>query len=234
MSDMTRTEREDLQRLIRQREKVLKSTAKLRSAELLADFENQMGQQYSFDQDEVWRKATEAADREVKKCQAQIEARCAELGIPQQFAPKLAYHWYSRGENAFKERRVELRKMATAQIEAIEKKAITEIELRSVEAQTQLAVAGLTSEAARSFVDKLPAIAVLMPKLSFAELAGEASPPVAGQLISPNAMRQRRYRERQALRDATSPLRNAFPGQEGGPATPLGAALDAISKDRSL
>ena len=33
---------EDLQRLIRQREKVQKSAAKLRSAELLADFENQM------------------------------------------------------------------------------------------------------------------------------------------------------------------------------------------------
>jgi len=40
---MTRGEREDLQRLIRQREKVLKSAAQQRSAELLADFENQMG-----------------------------------------------------------------------------------------------------------------------------------------------------------------------------------------------
>jgi hypothetical protein len=40
---MTRHERDDLQRLVRQREKVLKSAAKQRSAELLADFENQMG-----------------------------------------------------------------------------------------------------------------------------------------------------------------------------------------------
>jgi hypothetical protein len=52
---MTKGEREDLQRLVRQREKVLKSAAKQRSADLLADFENQMGQEYSFDQDEVWR-----------------------------------------------------------------------------------------------------------------------------------------------------------------------------------
>jgi hypothetical protein len=47
---MTRAEREDLQRLVRQREKVLRSGVKQRSAELLADFENQMGSEYSFDQ----------------------------------------------------------------------------------------------------------------------------------------------------------------------------------------
>jgi hypothetical protein len=40
---ISKAEREDLQRLIRQREKVMKSAAKQRSAELLADFENQMG-----------------------------------------------------------------------------------------------------------------------------------------------------------------------------------------------
>ena len=54
---MTKGEREDLQRLVRQREKVLKAAARQRSAELLADFENQMGQEYSFDHDEVWEKA---------------------------------------------------------------------------------------------------------------------------------------------------------------------------------
>jgi hypothetical protein len=46
---MSKGEREDLQRLVRQREKVLRSAAKQRSAELLADFEDQMGAQYAFD-----------------------------------------------------------------------------------------------------------------------------------------------------------------------------------------
>jgi hypothetical protein len=50
---MTKGEREDLQRLIRQREKVLKSAAKQRSYELIADFENQMGSAYSFDDAQV-------------------------------------------------------------------------------------------------------------------------------------------------------------------------------------
>jgi len=41
-----------------------------------------------------------------------------------------------------------------------------------------------------------------MPKLSYAEVAGEAEPPVVEQLVSPGALRQRRHRERnKALRD---------------------------------
>src|SRR5262245_32687119 len=80
-SGMSRSEREDLQRLVRQREKVLKSAAKQRSAELTADFENQMGSEYSFDQDEVWEKAKQAAEVVVKKAQEQVAARCRELGI---------------------------------------------------------------------------------------------------------------------------------------------------------
>jgi hypothetical protein len=104
---MIKGEREDLHRLIRQREKVMKSAAKHRSAELLDDFENQMGQQFSFDQDEVWKQATKVAEREVEKAQRLLAARCRELGIPEHFAPSLDLHWFSRGENAVKGRRQE-------------------------------------------------------------------------------------------------------------------------------
>jgi hypothetical protein len=208
---MSKSEREDLQRLVRQREKVLKSAAKQRSAELIADFENQMGQAFSFDQDETWERAEKVVEATVEKANQQIAARCRELGIPAQFAPSLNFGWMPRGyENAVSQRRAELRRMARTQIEAIERKAITEIEVQCLEAQTQLALAGLTSQAALVFVEKLPSIETLMPKLSLAEIAGEAEPPVAEQLVSSNALRQRRYRERlrnrnahQALRDAT-------------------------------
>jgi hypothetical protein len=203
---MSKSEREDLQRLIRQREKVLKSAAKQRSASLLADFENQMGSTYSFDQDEVWANATEVAEREVAKAQDRIAARCAKLGIPERFAPRLDVHWYSRGENAVKERRTELRKMAVTRIEAIEREAIVKIELGCLKAQEQIALAGLTSEKARQFIEARPAIDVLMPALSYAQMAGEADPPIAEQLVSPGALRQRRFRERRALRDATEAL----------------------------
>ena len=205
MTAMTKHEREDLQRLVRQREKVLKSAAKQRSAELIADFENQMGQEFSFDQDEVWERATKIAQAALAKANEQIAARCHEIGIPKRFAPRLDLSWYGRDENATKQRRDELRKMAETRVEAIERKAVTEIELSCLAAQEQIALSGLTTEAARQFVEALPKIEALMPRLTFAEVTGEAEPPVAEQLVSPNALRQRRYRERQkAFRDADS------------------------------
>jgi hypothetical protein len=210
MSAMTRAEREDLQRLVRQREKVLKSAAKQRSADLLADFENQMGSEYAFDQDETWAKASQAAERDVKKAQALIAARCRELGIPDRFAPNLELHWRHRGyDNLIPKRQAELRRMAQSQIAAIEQKAFVEIETSCLDAQTKLALAGCTSEMARMFVESLPAIETLMPRLSYSAIAGEADPPVAEQLVSPNALRQRRFREHQrALRDGAAALRH--------------------------
>jgi hypothetical protein len=206
---MSKGEREDLQRLIRQREKVSKSAAKQRSAEMLADFENQMGQLYAFDQDEVWAQAAKAAEREVQKAQKRVAAQCRELGIPDRFAPGLSLHWSGRGyDNAVDKRRAELRNMAKTRIEAMERKATVEIELSCLQAQEKIAIAGLSSDAARLFIETLPGVETLMPPLSFAEIAGEAEPPVAEQLISSNALRQRRFRERQAAlqRNATEAL----------------------------
>ena len=46
-----------------------------------------------------------------------------------------------------------------------------------------------------------------MPALSYRELAGQAEPPIVEQLITPNALRQRRFREKQkALHDANVTL----------------------------
>jgi hypothetical protein len=211
MSTMTKYEREDLQRLVRQREKVLKSASKQRSTEVLADFENQMGQEYSFDDDHVWAEAAKIANATVSKAQEQIKARCREIGIPDRFAPSISLGWHHRGYgNSLKERRDELRKMAQTAVEAQEQKAKTQIELSCLNAQEKLALAGLTSDAARGFIEALPSIADLMPRLSFAEIAGESKPPVAERLVSSNALRQQRHRERQkALRNATEPLQVA-------------------------
>ena len=195
---MTKGEREDLQRLVRQREKVLKSKAKQRSTELMADFGNQLGSIYSYDSDETWKEAARLAREEVAKAAAKIAARAAELGIPKDFAPGLNLEWYGRGSNAVKQRRVELRKMAETRIAAIESAAIVEIELQSVQAQTDIAANGLTSEAALAFLARLTPVEDLMPKLSYEQVAGKAATPIAEQLTSPGALRQQRYRERLA------------------------------------
>lgn len=220
---MTRGEREDLQRLVKQREKVQKSAAKLRSAKLLADFENQMGAIFQPEDDPVWKGVEREARKEVEKAQRNLSDRCRELGIPRQFSPTLDLDWHHRGYgNALEKRRQELRVVAKTRIEAIESEAILQIELTSVEAQTSLCMSGLTSEAARAFVASLPTVESLMPALSFEAIAGPANPPVAEQLVSPNVLRQRRYRERIAQRNGdasvTSQLPAVTPPEEEGQA----------------
>jgi len=80
--------------------------------------------------------------------------------------------------------------MAQTAIAAKEQKAIVGIELSCLDAQEKIAVAGLTSDAARGFIEALPSITDLMPRLSYAEVLAKPA-PAAEQLISSNALRQR-------------------------------------------
>ncbi len=118
-------------------------------------------------------------------------------------------------------RRTELRRVAKSRIEAIERHAVTEIQSRSIEGQTRLALAGLTTEGAKAFLTDLPTIETLMPGLSYEAIAGEAEPSPIEQLLTPNALRQRRYRDRQrTLRNAavtpTPALPNASDEEDDG------------------
>jgi hypothetical protein len=71
-----------------------------------------------------------------------------------------------------------------------------QIEPNSVTAQTEIATHGLTSDVARAFLEHLPRVEDLMGRLNFQEIAGEAEPPIVEHLVSPNTLRQRRYRDR--------------------------------------
>jgi hypothetical protein len=167
---MTKSEREDLAKLIRNREKVMKAAAGQRSAELLAEFEQQMASEYRFDEDATWEKAFNAADAAVAVAQASIEESCRELGIPARFAPGLSLSWHGRGENAIKERRAELRLVAKSRIAAIEKAACMKIEMSCLDAQAQVLAHGLTTAAAIAFFDNLPTVEVLMPTLEMGSI----------------------------------------------------------------
>ena len=170
MGEMTKTERNDLGKLIRQREKLMKTATTQRSAELLADFERQLGTVYHFDDDEIWKEAEAIATRAVTAAQAQITDRCEELGIPREFAPSINSRWFDRGQNASRERRAELRKMAQTRIAALERTARTQIETLSVAAQTELIAGSLASLAAKEILAQLPSAESLMPRLDMSEV----------------------------------------------------------------
>ena len=167
---MTAAERRDLCSLIRQRARLMKAQVAQRGNELMADFEAQLSSIFSYDDDETWKAAHAAAEKAAQEAKVVIAERCRELGIPKQFAPSLSLEWYHRGQNASKDRRAELRNAAKARIAALEAAAKTEIETISVNGQTELVADGLTSEAAKLFLEQMPAPAALMPLLEIGQV----------------------------------------------------------------
>jgi hypothetical protein len=173
---ITKAERDELARLCRRREKLAKAAATARASELRADFEKQMAAVYSFDRDEVWRRAYEVADAATEAANRAIADRCRTLGVPVEFAPSITTYWRSRGQNAVRERRDELRKVAYSRIDQKEKDAKFQIEQSSLEVQTRLVAGGLQSAEAKAFLDSMPTPEMLMPAFTVAEIEAAAKP----------------------------------------------------------
>jgi hypothetical protein len=170
MNTMTKGEREDLIRLIKQRERVAKTAAEQRSAAMLAEFENGVAARHAFATNDVWRASVEACIECAKQASEKITAECDKLGIPAEFQPRVSFQWLQRGENAYENRRTELRRVAKAEIDAMEKVARVQIEQASVQAQTEVIANGLTSASAIEFLRSMPAIETMMPALDIASI----------------------------------------------------------------
>jgi len=167
---MTARERGDLAQLMRRREKAAKSEAVARGAQRIADFEAQMAAQYSYD-DEVLREMRGEVDALQAQAAVVVMHRCDEKGIPRQFQPLLGGVYSSScGENAIKERRVELRRVALTVADASVRTAVAAIERQSLDFQKQLLAGGLTSDAARLFLEQMPTALELMPGLQVAAI----------------------------------------------------------------
>lgn len=175
---MSKGEREDLIRLVKQRERVAKTAAEQRSAAMLAEFEAKVSALHTFATNEVWKAAVDAAIEAAEQCNEKVEAEAARLGIPPEFRPRMQFSWARRGENEYEIRRTELRRLAKSEIDALEKVARVQIETASVNAQTEIIAHGLVSDAARDFLSRLPAVETMMPTLSIeaiqAKLAANA------------------------------------------------------------
>ena len=167
---ISRSDRDALLRYDRSRVKARKEDAEAYGAHLVAQFEQQVSREYSFNEDATWKAAREDAEAAVNKARQQIAKRCAELGIPRWALPNVAeVSWYRRGENACKERRAELRKVAQTKAEALVKQAKAQIERDSLDFQSQLLAGSLTTVAAKALLDSLPPVASLMPPLNPAD-----------------------------------------------------------------
>ena len=172
---MASAERENLLKLCRQRERLAKAAVGVLAAKRKADFEAQFARQFSFDEDRVWKQAHEIVKVTIDQANKDIAARSAELGIPREFAPFLRHYWFERGQNALRERRVELTKVAHAEIAHLEKEAKFRVEQASLEIQTRLLVGSLESAAAKSFLEEMPGPEQLMPEFSVRDIESKLS-----------------------------------------------------------
>ncbi len=168
---MSRHDRDDLAKIARLNERVARAAASQRKAALLADFEQQLASIYSYDDDETWRALRDSAAQVVEEADRQVAERCRELGIPEKFRPSLNLGWWDRGENASKGRRVELRRVASSRLDAMEKEAIAVIAAKSAEVQVAILSGGLETAQARAFLDSMPTAEALMPPLDAKALA---------------------------------------------------------------
>jgi hypothetical protein len=172
---MTKAEREELRKVVRSRVKVARGDAEARASVLLADFERQIAARYP-DNHPAWADLTAHARDAVKKADDQIAELCRRMGIPPEFRPEIRVTWFSRGENALRERREELRRVAKAEAAAMVKSAKTEIDRAESVLLTELAIGGLESDQARAFFERLPSPDQLMPALALERIEGLVNP----------------------------------------------------------
>jgi hypothetical protein len=166
---MTSAERSDLAKVVRIRAKVVRRDIDQQEAQQLAEMEQQLAATYAFDHD-AWAKLTKHAQDGVRKADAEIAELCRKMGIPEAFRPQLSLRWYDRGENAIKDRRAELRKVAERTLAARAETAKVKVDRAEADLLTQITIRGLRSAEAKAFLESLPTIDQLMPKLPISEI----------------------------------------------------------------
>jgi hypothetical protein len=167
---MTKGERDELGRLIKARARVAKASIEQREAEILADFERQLATTYTVS-DAKWEDLTGTAQEAVRKADAELAQRCRDLGVPEEFRPRMSFGWWERGENADAKRRTELRRVAMTRLDAMKKQARVAIDTKALDGLTALAAGALESAAAKAFLASMPTVEALMPILDAASLA---------------------------------------------------------------
>jgi hypothetical protein len=167
--NMTKGERDELAKIARQQARVAKAQVEAVKAELAADVEAKLSAEFSA-QDEMFRDANKIADQAEREANAAIAQRCDEAGIPEEFRPRRQTYWVPRGGNLDPSRRAELRKLASARLDHIAKSAKLKIEAQAADVLTNIYAGGLTSDAARAFLNTMPDPRSLMPTIELAEL----------------------------------------------------------------
>jgi hypothetical protein len=197
-SPMTNADRQALIRIARARAKQAEREVDARKAFLIAEAVNDATAEYTA-QDELWADAVAIAEEAAAKANAQIQARCVELGIPAKQAPRLQLAWSSRSSDyGDSRRRAELLKLAEKRADAIAREAKAALHANALDYEERLIIGGLQTDEAKALAESVPTVEQLMPKLNIEDLGVKRwQPPedAATQLTTPLTPAQRRRRQ---------------------------------------
>jgi hypothetical protein len=164
---MSKAEQQNLLRLCRLNKDGAIAAQKERTKTALAEFEMRLASKFAYDQREAWADLMASTQRHATEMDRQLAEDCRRLGIPENFRPSINVSWYERGENASKDRRTELRRVAVSRLAALEAAANARIEDGYRRFQTAVLTAAIDSDEARQLLAGLPTAERLLPDVDY-------------------------------------------------------------------
>jgi hypothetical protein len=173
---MTKAERDALTTLVRQRFKLLRHDIEVRKAEMIADLDRRLAEQFSS-ADKAWNDGLfvieQARDECNRKVNDVLRQFCATIGHDYPRKHDLSMVGIQGFANPIPERRRAARVQALRDIDAVEAKARHELSVTENRLLTDLLTTGLQSVEAQQFIGRIPEISSLMiPTARLAELLG--------------------------------------------------------------
>jgi hypothetical protein len=174
MTDMnetlTKAERSELRSLIRRRALVAKKDIDARKASLLADFEEQLTEEFR-PEDERWAEVTRSCHREVEEANRELGEVFDRLGIREDIRPQIGWQWLNRPDLEL--RKAMLRRAAAKRAEAMCEQAKLSIDREAVLIEGRLAATALQSAEAAEWLASLPQVDQLVSALDMASVRAE-------------------------------------------------------------
>lgn len=169
---MTKTERDELRRLLRSRFKVLRADVQARKAEMMTDLEARVEAEFVA-ADVAYDDAMVLVKLAVDEANRRVNDICRDLYGREQWGDKydrVLVQSSTLPRPGVSERR-ERRLNGAAEIDKQVARALVELERRENELLTQLATSALESAEAQAFFNRIPSVSELVPAYRLAEIA---------------------------------------------------------------
>ena len=111
----------------------------------------------------------EEATATVERLNDELQQRCADAGVPRDWAPSLNMFYFRRGENSSARRRAELRRVANSRMEQVKRAAKLAVDRAESDMATALVANQLDSSESKDWLAALPTPESLIPALDIAE-----------------------------------------------------------------